>query len=91
MLKPLHEQVVLEVQEKENKTKSGIILTSKDRDESTIATVVSVGFKKDDEPFAVKPGDRVVYKSYATTEFTFGDKKFLLIKESDILAIVEEV
>ncbi len=90
MLKPLHEQVVLEVKEKENKTKSGIILTSKERDETTIATVVSVGFKKDDEPFCVAPGDQVVYKSYATTEFSWGEKKYLLIKESDILAIVEE-
>lgn len=94
MLKPLYDQVVLESSPEEKKTQSGIILTSSDSDAPSIASVVAVGEGRLEDgkriPLAVKKGDRVVYKRYATTEIKLHDKNYLIVKESDILAIVEE-
>ncbi|MFP4287239.1 MAG: co-chaperone GroES [Candidatus Izemoplasmataceae bacterium] len=93
MLKPLHDHVVLEVKTQETKTQSGIILSSNDQEKPSIASVVAVGEGKLEDgkrlPMTVKIGDQVVYKRYATTEFKHDDKEYLIIKESDILAIVE--
>ncbi len=94
MLKPLYDQVVLESSPEEKKTQSGIILTAKDTDAPSIATVVAIGEGRIEEgkrlPLAVSVGDRVVYKRYATTEIKIHEKTYLIVKESDILAIVEE-
>lgn len=89
MLKPLHDHVVLEAEDKENKTKSGIILSSKDKERPNTAKVVAVGDGSNDQPLTVKVGDTVLFKSYAPTEFTHQEKPYLILKESDILAIVE--
>ena len=51
-------------------------------------TVVAAGPGKKDEPMEVKVGDQVIYGKYAGTEVTFEDKKYLIVKQSDILAIV---
>ncbi len=90
MLKPLHDNVVLRKKEPEKKTKSGIILTSSDTESPKTAEVVSVGPGKKDHAMSVKKGDMVVFKSYATTDIEFNGEKYLLIKESDILATVKE-
>ncbi len=89
MLKPLHDHVVLKKDDPEKKTKSGIILTTHDQDNPTTASVVAVGPGTEDHVMSVKEGDTVVYKSYATTEVTINDTTYLIIKESDILAIME--
>lgn len=93
MLKPLHDHVVLEQVTKELKTQSGIILSASDQEKPSVATVVAIGEGKFEDgkrvPLSVKLGDQVVYKRYATTEFKHDDKEYLIIKESDILAIVE--
>ncbi len=89
MLKPLYDHVVLAPEKEDNKTKSGIILTSKDDERPQTAKIIAVGPGKDGNALSVKVGDRVVFKSYATTEVTFDEKKYLILKESDILAIVE--
>ncbi len=89
MLKPLHDNVVLEKSAPEEKTKSGIILSSKDQETPKTAKVIAVGPGKDDEPLSVKVGDQVVFKSFATTDIELDDKEYLIIKEEDILAIVE--
>ncbi len=89
MLKPLYDHVVLEPEKEENKTKSGIILTAKDNERPQMAKVTAVGPGKEGNALSVKVGDKVVFKAYATTEITFDDKKYLILKESDILAIVE--
>ena len=93
MLKPLHDHVVLETTPKEKTTKSGIILTSSDSEKPSVATVVAVGEGRIENdkrvPLSISVGDKVVYKRYATTEFKFNDKDYLIIKEADILAIVE--
>ncbi len=89
MLKPLHENVVLKKENPEKKTSSGIILTSQNQDKPTTATVVAVGPGSTDHKMTVKKGDTVVYKSYATTDITLDGNDYLIVKESDILAIVE--
>lgn len=94
MLKPLHDHVVLEVIKKEKSTKSGIILTTEDKDSTTIGRVIAVGpgqYKDGNyQPMHVKVNDNVVFKNYSTTEIKIEDEAYLILKESDILAIVEE-
>ncbi len=94
MLKPLHDHVVLEVIKQEKTTKSGIVLTTEDRDLPTISKVLAVGPGKlldgKLQPIAVKEGDKVVFKKYASTEVKMDGTEYLIIKESDILAVVEE-
>lgn len=93
MLKPLNDHVVLEAAPEEKQTKSGIILTSGDSERPSVAKVIAVGdgLLEDGkrQPMQVKVGDNVVFKKYATTEFKHEDKAYLIVKESDILAIVE--
>lgn len=94
MIKPLHDHVVLEVIEKEKTTKSGIILTTEDKDTTIIAKVVAIGPGKYNngkyEPMHVSINDRVVFKKYSTNEIKIKDNNYLIVKESDILGIVEE-
>ncbi|MFW6298099.1 MAG: co-chaperone GroES [Bacillota bacterium] len=89
MLKPLHNNVVLEKKAPESKTKSGIILTSDDQEKPKTAKVVAVGPGKDDKPMSLSEGDIVVYRSYATTDVELDGNEYLIIEESDILAKVE--
>lgn len=96
MLKPLHDQVILEKleSEKETKTSSGIILTNDKDDRQVIAKVLAVGPGKLEDGVRVASslnvGDQVVFKSYAATDVVLDDTTYMIVKESDILAIVEE-
>jgi chaperonin GroES len=94
MLKPLHDNVVLELEPVEKKTESGIILTGDVKEKPSIAKVLAVGEGKIVDgklvPLAVKVGQKVVFKKYTTTDFKFKEKEYLIISEKDILAIVEE-
>jgi chaperonin GroES len=96
MLKPLNEQVILEKEESsgETTTSSGIVLTSEKDDRQVIAKVLAVGPGKLEDgarlPMSVKEGDRVVFKSYASTDVTLDDVTYMIVKESDILAVVED-
>lgn len=94
MLKPLHDNVVLQVKKTENKTLSGIILTGEQKEQPQFATVIAVGpgarVNEKITPLAVKIGDQVVFKKYSTTEFKYNEEEYLLIAEKDILAIMEE-
>ena len=93
MLKPLHDNVVLKQEKLENKTASGIVLTGDVKEVPSVATVVAVGEGRVDDgkvvPLVVSVGDKVVYKKYSTTEFKYENEEYLIIKENDILAIVE--
>ncbi len=89
MLKPLNDNVVLEKGEPEKKTQSGIILSSKDQESPKTAKVVAVGPGTKEHKMTVGVGDTVVFKSYATTDIELDGKEYLVVKESDILAIVE--
>ncbi|MEC9485847.1 MAG: co-chaperone GroES [Candidatus Izemoplasma sp.] len=94
MLKPLHDHIVLEVIKQEKSTKSGIILTQDDKDLPTIGKVVEVGpgLYKDGayQPMHVKVGDKVIFKKYSTTDIQLEGKEYLIVRESDILAMVKE-
>ena len=93
MLKPLHDHIVLEVEKKENKTASGIILTESSKEEPSYAKVVAVGDGKYIDgkkiPLAVSVGDVVIFKKYATTDVKIDGKEYLIVSEKDVLAILE--
>lgn len=93
MIKPLSDYVVLEAKPAEKKVGS-IILATEDKNKSNVATVVAVGPGKENDKgvvgkMSVKVGDRVIYKEYSTTDYKEGDKKYLLLKNEDILAILD--
>jgi chaperonin GroES len=83
-LNPLADWVVAEQEEAVTKTASGLYLPDKAAEKPKIAKVTKTG--KDVKN--VKAGDRIVYKSYSTTEVKVGDKEYILVKEEDILATV---
>ncbi|GAB7387793.1 co-chaperone GroES [Bacillaceae bacterium] len=93
MLKPIGDRVVIEVLEKEEKTASGIVLPDTAKEKPQEGKVVAVGNGRIENgeriPLEVKEGDRVIYSKYAGTEVKVGDKEYLILRESDILAIVE--
>ena len=88
MLKPLADRVLIEPKEAETKTAAGLYIPDTAKEKPQQGTVVAAGPGKKDEPMEVKVGDPVSYGKYAGTEVTFEDKKYLIVKQSDILAIV---
>ena len=88
MLKPLADRVLIEPKEAETKTAAGLYIPDTAKEKPQQGTVVASGPGKKDEPMEVKVGDQVIYGKYAGTEVTFEDKKYLIVKQSDILAIV---
>ena len=88
MLKPLADRVLIEPKEAETKTAAGLYIPDTAKEKPQQGTVVAAGLGKKDEPMEVKVGDQVIYGKYAGTEVTFEDKKYLIVKQSDILAIV---
>ncbi len=93
-LKPLADWVVAEQEEAVTKTASGIYLPDKAAEKPKVAKVLAIGPGKvgdDNEriPMSVKVGDRIVYKSYSTTEIKIDSKEYILVKEDDILATVK--
>jgi chaperonin GroES len=94
-LKPLGDRLVVEPQEKEERTASGIILPETAKEKPQEGTVLAAGPGRMDEDgdriaMDVKVGDVVLYAKYSGTEVKINDKKLLILKESDILAIVEK-
>ncbi len=83
-LQPLADFVVAEPEEAVTKTASGLYLPDKAAEKPKVAKVISVGKNVKE----VKPGDRIVYKSYSTTELKLDSKEYILVKEEDILAKV---
>ena len=88
MIRPLADRVLVEPQEAQTKTVSGIYITDSAQEKPQQGTVIAVGSGKKDEPMEVKEGDVVLYGKYAGTEVTVNDKKYLIVKQSDILAIL---
>ena len=88
MLKRLADRVLIEPKEAETKTAAGLYIPDTAKEKPQQGTVVAAGPGKKDEPMEVKVGDQVIYGKYAGTEVTFEDKKYLIVKQSDILAIV---
>ena len=88
MIKTLADRVLIEPQEAQTKTASGIFIPDTAKEKPQQGKVVAAGPGKKDEPMEVKPGDVVLYGKYAGTEVTVEDKKYLIVKQSDILAIL---
>ena len=88
MIKPLADRVLIEPQEAQTKTASGIFIPDTAKEKPQQGKVVAAGPGKKDEPMEVKPGDVVLYGKYAGTEVTVEDKKYLIVKQSDILAVI---
>ena len=92
-LSPLGERVVLKESVAEETTKSGIILAGQAKEKPQYAEVVEVGpgAMVDGKlvPMEVKVGDKVIYSKYAGMEVKLGDDEYIIVKQSDILAIVE--
>ena len=87
-IQPLADRVLVEAAAAEEKTASGIIIPDTAKEKPQRGTVVAVGNGKKDEPLTVKAGDSVLYGKYAGTEITIDGKEFLIMRESDIFAIV---
>ena len=88
MIKPLADRVVIEPQEAQTKTASGLYIPDTAKEKPQQGTIVAAGPGKKDEPMEVKVGDVVLYGKYAGTEVTVDDKKYLIVQQSDILAII---
>lgn len=92
-LKPLADRVVLKMVEAEETTKSGIILTSSAQEKPQVAEVIEVGpgglVDGVEVDMTVEPGDKVVTSKYSGTEIKIDGEEFVIVKQSDILAIVE--
>lgn len=87
-IKPLADRVVILPAPAETQTASGIIIPDTAKEKPQQGTVVAVGNGKVDEPLTVKVGDKVLYGKYAGTELKWEGKDYLIMRESDILAIV---
>ena len=88
MIKPLADRVLIEPQEAQTKTAGGIYIPDTAKEKPQQGKVIAAGPGKKDEPMEVKPGDVVLYGKYAGTEVTVEDKKYLIVKQQDILAIL---
>ena len=87
-LKPLADRVIVEPAEAEEKTASGIIIPDTAKEKPQQGKIVAVGNGKKDEPMTVKVGDKVLYGKYAGTEIKHDGKEYLIMRESDIFAII---
>ena len=85
---PLHDRVIVKPAPAEEKTAGGIIIPDTAKEKPQRGTVVAAGPGKKDEPVTVKKGDTVLYGKYAGTEISIEGEDFLIMRESDILAIV---
>ncbi|MBP3431909.1 MAG: co-chaperone GroES [Clostridia bacterium] len=93
-IRPIFDRVVLLPKEAEKETKSGIILPTAAQEKSQIATVVAVGEGGNIDGKEVKMqlqvGQEVLYTKYSGTEFSLDGKKYIVIKQTDVLAVLEK-
>jgi chaperonin GroES len=87
-IKPLADRVLVEPMQAETKTASGIIIPDNAKEKPQKGTVVATGKGTKDEPITVKVGDTVLYGKYGGTELKLEGKDYLMMRESDILAII---
>ena len=94
VLKPLGDRVVLKAEQAEEKTVGGIVLANNAKDKPTTGTVVAVGEGRylgngQKVAPAVKEGDRVLFDKYAGNEVEYNGEKYLVVREKDLVAIVD--
>ena len=92
-IKPLADRVVIKMTEAEETTKSGIILAGSAKEKPQIAEIVEVGpggvVDGKEVKMEVKVGDQVIYSKYAGTEVKLDDEEYIVVKQNDILAVIE--
>ncbi|MDY7018211.1 MAG: co-chaperone GroES [Nitrospirota bacterium] len=94
-VRPLYDRILVQRMQEEEKTKGGIIIPETAKEKSVEGKVVAVGKGKLNEkgelsPLEVKPGDRVMFGKYAGTEIQIEGEDYLIMREDDLLAIIEE-
>ena len=89
-IRPLADRVIIEPAAAETKTASVIIIPDTAQEKPQKGNVVAVGKGTKDDPITLKVGDVVLYGKYAGTEFKYDGEDYLIMKESDILAIIEK-
>jgi len=88
-IKPLADKVIVQQAKAETKTASGIIIPDTAQEKPQKGNVVAVGKGTKENPITVKVGDSVLYGKYAGTELKYNNEDYLIMKESDILAIID--
>lgn len=84
-IQPLADYVVAQQEKAENKTASGLYLPDAAKEKPMVAKVLAIG----KEVRNLKVGDKIVYKSYSTTDLKMGSEEYILVKEEDVLATVK--
>lgn len=87
-IKPIGDRVVVQAAPAETITASGIYIPDTAQEKPQRGTIVAVGDGKKDEPLTVKVGDQILYGKYAGTEITYEGKEYLIMRESDVYAIL---
>jgi chaperonin GroES len=87
-IKPLADRVIVEVSPAEEKTPSGLIIPDTAKEKPQKGKIIAIGTGKKDEPLTVKVGDTVLYGKYAGTEISVDGKDYLIMRESDIFAVI---
>ncbi len=87
-IKPLADRVVVEAAQAETKTAGGIIIPDTAKEKPQRGKIIAVGNGKKDEPLTVKVGDSVLYGKYSGTEIQIDGKEYLIMRESDIFAVI---
>ena len=88
-LEPLGDRVVLQQLQAEETTKSGIVLPGQNKEKPQQAKVIAVGPGTEEVKMEVKKGDEVIYSKYSGTEVKLEDEEYIVVKQSDILAIIK--
>ena len=92
-LKPLADRVIIKMMEVEETTKGGLILTGAAKEKPEVAEVISVGpggmVDGKEIVMTVKPGDKIIASKYAGTQVKVGGEEYTIVRQGDILAIVE--
>jgi len=86
---PLADRVIIQQAEAETTTASGIIIPDTAQEKPQEGTVIAVGKGTKDNPMNVKVGDKILYGKYAGTELKYNKSDYMIMKESDILAIIK--
>ena len=87
-IKPLADRVVVQPQEAETKIASGLYIPDTAKEKPQRGKIVAAGSGKKDEPMELKEGDMVLYGKYAGTEINIDGEEYLIMRQSDVLAII---
>ena len=89
MIKPLADRVLVQAEEAETKTASGLFIPDSAKEKPQQGVIIAVGSGKKDEPMELKVGDKVMYGKYSGTEVSFEGKDYLIMRQSDVIAVIE--